>query len=30
VKVTGPARDTTIAGDITTGAAQAGDEVRDD
>ena len=30
VKVTGPSRDTTIAGDIMSGAAQAGDEVRDD
>jgi len=30
VKVTGPARDTTIAGDIMLGEAQVGDEVRED
>jgi|ERR1041385_5228200 hypothetical protein len=30
VKVTGPARDTNIAGDITAGEAQPGDEVRED
>ena len=30
VKVTGPMRDTTIAGDIMFGQAQVGDEVRDD
>ena len=30
VKVTGPTRDTTVAGDITTGEARAGDEVRED
>ena len=30
VKVTGPTRDTTIAGDITAGEAQVGDEVRED
>jgi hypothetical protein len=30
VKVTGPARDTTIAGDIMIGEAQVGDEVRED
>jgi tetratricopeptide (TPR) repeat protein len=30
VKVTGPALDTTIAGDITAGEAQLGDEVRED
>ena len=30
VKVTGPTRDTTIAGDITAGGAQVGDEVRED
>jgi hypothetical protein len=30
VKVTGPARDTTIAGDIMVGEAQVGDEVRED
>ena len=30
VKVTGPARETTIAGDIIAGAAQVGDEVRED
>lgn len=30
VKVTGPTRDTTTAGDLLTGTAQAGDEVRDD
>jgi len=30
VKVTGPGRDTTIAGDITAGEVQVGDEVRED
>jgi len=30
VKVTGPTRDTTIAGDITAGEARVGDEVRED
>ena len=30
VKVTGPGRDTTIAGDIIVGEAQVGDEVRED
>jgi hypothetical protein len=30
VKVTGPSRDTIIAGDIVTGSAQIGDEVRSD
>ena len=30
VKVTGPGRDTTIAGDILAGEAQVGDEVRED
>jgi len=30
VRVTGPTRDTTVAGDITTGEAQVGDEVRED
>jgi hypothetical protein len=30
VKVTGPALDTTIAGDIVAGEAQLGDEVRED
>ena len=30
VKVTGPTRDTTTAGDIMAGGAQVGDEVRDD
>ena len=30
VKVTGPGRDTTIAGDITVGEVQVGDEVRED
>jgi len=30
VKVTGPMRDTTIAGDIMVGEAQVGDEVRED
>jgi hypothetical protein len=30
VKVTGPTRDTTTAGDLLSGEAQAGDEVRDD
>ena len=30
VKVTGPGRDTTIAGDIMLGEAQVGDEVRED
>src|SRR2546426_8913267 len=30
VKVTGPGRDTTIAGDIMAGEAQVGDEVRED
>jgi len=30
VKVTGPARETTIAGDIIAGEAQVGDEVRED
>ena len=30
VKVTGPARDTTVAGDILAGEAQVGDEVRED
>jgi hypothetical protein len=30
VKVTGPGRDTTIAGDIMVGEAQVGDEVRED
>lgn len=30
VKVTGPSLDTTIAGDIITGEAQIGDEVRED
>ncbi len=30
VKVTGPGRDTTIAGDITAGDVQVGDEVRED
>jgi hypothetical protein len=30
VKVTGPGRDTTIAGDILVGEAQVGDEVRED
>ena len=29
VKVTGPMRDTTIAGDIITGEAEVGDEVRE-
>jgi len=29
VKITGPMQDTTIAGDITTGEAQWGDEVRE-
>jgi hypothetical protein len=30
IRVTGPTRDTTTAGDILSGEAQAGDEVRDD
>jgi len=30
VKVTGPTRDTTIAGDIIAGEANVGDEARDD
>ena len=30
VKVTGPGRDTTIAGDIMVGVVQVGDEVRED
>ena len=30
VKVTGPGRDTTIAGDILVGVVQVGDEVRED
>ena len=30
IKVTGPTLETTIAGDITTGEAQVGDEVRED
>jgi hypothetical protein len=30
IKVTGPARETTIAGDIMIGEAQVGDEVRED
>jgi len=30
VKVTGPGRDTTIAGDIMAGEVQVGDEVRED
>jgi hypothetical protein len=30
IKVTGPARDTTVAGDILVGEAQVGDEVRED
>ena len=29
VKVTGPARDTTVAGDLVAGEAQLGDEVRE-
>ena len=30
VKVSGPARDTTIAGDVMVGEARVGDEVRED
>ena len=30
VKVSGPARDTTIAGDVMVGEARVGDEIRED